>query len=246
LTQIQQQMADTVKLVAPALSAAGAEDLKNQSFIRIGDTAPDFEAEWQGEGTIRWHEYIEGSWAILFSHPRDYTPVCTTEIGEVAKLKEEWAKRGVKTAVVSVDDAKSHKGWAEEINRLSNVTIDFPIFADESKKISLAYGMLDPTHINQAGMPLSVRSVFIIGPDKKVKLTLTYPASCGRNFSEIIRVVDSLQLTANKYVATPANWTPGDKVVLLPVLDDEQIGKLFPNVNVDVVSSSCKLRMVQL
>jgi len=222
-------------------SAAGAAELKSQGFLRIGDEAPDFESKDQTGKTIRFHEYINGSWAILMSHPRDFTPVCTTEIGRVAQLKEEFAKRGVKLGVVSVDSWEDHAKWIEEINRVANTKVDFPIFDDKNKKISLAYGMLDQTHLDATGMPLTVRSVFIIGPDKKVKLIITYPASCGRNFDEILRVVDSLQLTYNKKLATPADWTPGKPCVIIPQVSDEEAQKEFPGF--EVVSASCKLRM---
>lgn len=178
---------------------------------------------------------------MLMSHPRDFTPVCTTEIGRVAQLKGEFAKRGVKCAVVSVDSAEEHAEWVKEINRVSNVEVDFPILDDKDKAISKLYGMLDQTHLDTAGMPLTVRSVFIIGPDKKVKLIITYPASCGRNFDEVLRVIDSLQLTANRMLATPVDWTPGKDCVIIPQVSNEEAAKLFPGYK--VVSESCKLRM---
>jgi len=217
-------------------------DLKTQGFIRIGDDAPDFKTKSQDGETISWHDYINGSWAVLMSHPRDFTPVCTTEIGRVAQLKDEWAKRGVKVAVVSVDSWEEHKAWIEEINRVNNTTVNFPIFDDKDKKISVLYGMLDQTHLDAAGMPLTVRSVFVIGPDKKVKLIITYPASCGRSFDEILRVIDSLQLTANRKLATPADWTPGKECTIIPTVTDEEAATLFPGYK--VVSASCKLRTI--
>jgi alkyl hydroperoxide reductase subunit AhpC len=203
------------------------ELLKAQQTLRIGDVAPDFEAD-SSEGKINFHKYIEGSWAILFSHPRDNTPVCTTELGRVAQLKDEWAKRKVKVLALSVDSMDDHKSWIKDINELSNATVDYPLIADKDKKISLLYGMLDQTHLSDTSMPFTVRAVYIIGPDKKIKLMLIYPASCGRNFDEIIRVIDSLQLTAQKSVATPVDWKRGDKCVVLPSVSDEQAAKLFP------------------
>jgi alkyl hydroperoxide reductase subunit AhpC len=215
-------------------------DCKNQGFIRIGDDAPNFDCD-SSTGAINWHKYIEGKWSILFSHPKDFTPVCTTEIGTLAKLQGEFDKRGCAVAVVSVDSAEEHKKWITEINRVENCEVKFPILGDKKKNISVLYGMLDQTHLDQAGLPLTVRSVFIIGPDKKVKLILTYPASCGRNFDEIIRVLDSLQMTVNHKMATPANWNKGDDCCLLPTVSDEE-AKKYEGLN--IVSASCKLRKV--
>jgi alkyl hydroperoxide reductase subunit AhpC len=209
-------------------------------YLRIGDDAPDFDCD-STLGRINWHQYIEGSWAILFSHPKDFTPVCTTEIGLAANLEAEFLKRKCKLAVVSVDDVECHKKWLDEINRLNQSEVKFPLLGDETKKISMLYGMLDQTNIDAQGLPMTVRSVFIIGPDKKIKLILTYPASCGRNFFEILRCLDSLQLTMKAKCATPANWSPGEKVCLLPSMSDEEAAK-YPSLHVQ--SASCKLRMV--
>lgn len=216
-------------------------DCKNQGFIRIGDIAPDFTCESSEEKELNWHKYIEGKWAILFSHPADFTPVCTTEIGRLSELKQEFDSRGCKVAVVSVDSAAQHKEWIKEINKVSTKTpVGFPILGDETKAISCLYGMLDQSNLDQAGLPLTVRSVFVIGPDKKVKLILTYPASCGRNFDEIIRVLDSLQLTAVHSVVTPADWKQGDDCVVAPNVKGEEAKTKFPDMK--VVSESCVLR----
>ena len=191
--------------------------------IRLGDTAPDFTAE-TTEGTIRFHEWLGDSWGVLFSHPKDYTPVCTTELGRVAKLKEEFAKRNVKVIALSVDPVDSHKGWINDINETQNCTVDYPIIADPDKKVSQMYDMIHPNALDN----MTVRSVFIIGPDKKVKLMLTYPASSGRNFDELLRVIDSLQLTANYQVATPADWKHGEDCVVVPAIKTEDIPAKFP------------------
>ena len=177
--------------------------------IRLGDTAPDFTAE-TTEGTIELHKYLGDGWGVLFSHPKDYTPVCTTELGRVANLKNEFDKRNVKVLALSVDPLDSHKGWVDDINETQSCTVNYPIIADPDKKIAEMYDMIHPNALNN----LTVRSVFIIGPDKAVKLTLTYPASTGRNFAEILRVIDSLQLTANHQVATPVDWKHGDDCVV--------------------------------
>jgi len=195
--------------------------------LTIGDEAPDFEAD-SSEGRIKWHDYIKDHWAVLFSHPRDFTPVCTTELGRVSQLKDEWAKRKVKVAALSVDAIDDHKKWIQDIDELSKAKLDYPLIADKDKSISLLYGMLDQTHLSQTGLPFTVRAVYIIGPDKKIKLMLIYPASTGRNFDEIIRVLDSLQLTATKSVATPADWKKGDDCVVLPNVTDDQAKGLFP------------------
>mmetsp|Transcript_25722 Transcript_25722/g.50684 ORF Transcript_25722/g.50684 Transcript_25722/m.50684 type:complete len:223 (+) Transcript_25722:26-694(+) len=213
---------------------------QKQGFIRIGDMAPDFEADTQ-LGKMSWHKYIEGKWAILCSHPKDFTPVCTTEIGTMAKLSAEWAKRDTKVAVVSVDTAEEHKAWIQEINKSQGTDVQFPIFGDETKKIALAYGMLNQTDLDKDGLPLTVRSVFIIGPDKLVKLIITYPAATGRNFDEVIRVLDSLQMTVSHKVATPANWKQGEDCMLLPGVSDEDAAKFE---GLKVISASCKLRQV--
>ncbi len=191
--------------------------------IRLGDTAPDFTAE-TTEGTIEFHKYLGDSWGVLFSHPKDYTPVCTTELGRVANLKSEFDKRNVKVLALSVDPVDSHKGWISDINETQNCTVNFPIIADPDKKISEMYDMIHPNALNN----LTVRSVFIIAPDKTVKLTITYPASTGRNFAEILRVIDSLQLTANYQVATPVDWKHGDDCVVIPAIKTEDIPAKFP------------------
>jgi len=191
--------------------------------IRLGDTAPDFTAE-TTEGTIDFHQWLGDSWGILFSHPKDYTPVCTTELGRVANLKGEFEKRNVKVIAVSVDPLESHKGWIKDINETQSCTMNYPIIADPDRNVATIYGMIHPNALDN----LTVRSVFIVGPDKKVKLQLTYPASTGRNFDEIIRVIDSLQLTANYQVATPADWKQGDDCVVVPAIKTEDIPAKFP------------------
>ena len=191
--------------------------------IRLGDTAPDFTAE-TTEGTITFHKYLGDGWGVLFSHPKDYTPVCTTELGRVANLKSEFDKRNVKVLALSVDPVDSHKGWISDINETQNCTVNFPIIADPDKKVSEMYDMIHPNALNN----LTVRSVFIIAPDKTVKLTITYPASTGRNFAEILRVIDSLQLTANYQVATPVDWKHGDDCVVIPAIKTEDIPAKFP------------------
>ncbi|MBM14895.1 MAG: peroxidase [Nitrospina sp.] len=191
--------------------------------IRLGDTAPDFTAE-TTEGTIELHKYLGDGWGILFSHPKDYTPVCTTELGRVANLRSEFDKRNVKVLALSVDPVDSHKGWVNDINETQSCTVNYPIIADPDKKIAEMYDMIHPNALNN----LTVRSVFIIGPDKTVKLTLTYPASTGRNFDEILRVIDSLQLTANYQVATPVDWKHGDDCVVVPAIATEDIPEKFP------------------
>ena len=191
--------------------------------IRLGDAAPDFTAE-TTEGTIEFHQWLGGGWGILFSHPKDYTPVCTTELGRVANLKGEFEKRNVKVIAVSVDPLESHKGWVNDINETQSCTMNYPIIADPDRNVATMYGMIHPNALDN----LTVRSVFIVGPDKKVKLQLTYPASTGRNFDEILRVIDSLQLTANYQVATPADWKHGDDCVVVPAIKTEDIPAKFP------------------
>jgi len=191
--------------------------------VRLGDEAPDFTAE-TTEGTISFHDWIGDGWAILFSHPADFTPVCTTELGTVAKMKPEFDKRNVKAIGLSVDPVDSHRGWIKDINETQGTTVNFPIVADPDREIANLYDMIHPNALDN----LTVRSVFIIGADKKVKLTLTYPASTGRNFDEILRVIDSLQLTANHKVATPANWQDGDDCIVVPALSDDEAKELFP------------------
>lgn len=190
--------------------------------IRLGDTAPNFTAQ-TTEGEINLYDYLGDSWGILFSHPSDYTPVCTTELGTVAKYKDEFAKRNVKVLALSVDGLESHKGWVNDINETQNVTVDYPIIADEDRKVAEAYDMIHPN----ADATATVRSVYVIGPDKKIKLMLTYPASTGRNFDELLRVIDSLQLTAYHKVATPANWKHGDDVVITPAVSNEDAKNIF-------------------
>lgn len=191
--------------------------------LRLGDIAPDFTAE-TTEGKINFHEWLGNGWGVLFSHPADYTPVCTTELGTTAKLKSEFEKRNVKIIALSVDPLDKHAGWIKDINETQNTVVNFPIIADADRKISELYDLIHPN----ASETFTVRSVFIIGPDKKVKLTITYPASTGRNFHELLRVIDSLQLTANYSVATPANWKDGEDVVIVPAVKDEDIPAKFP------------------
>jgi alkyl hydroperoxide reductase subunit AhpC len=191
--------------------------------LRLGDTVPDFTAE-TTEGPVNFYKFIDGAWAVLFSHPKDFTPVCTTELGEAAKLKPEFEKRNVKVIGLSVDPVDSHKGWAGDIEETQGIKLNFPVIADSDRKVSDLYDMIHPN----ASDTFTVRSVFVIGPDKKLKLTITYPASTGRNFDEILRVIDSLQLTANYSVATPVNWKDGDDVIIVPTLSDEQAKEKFP------------------
>lgn len=191
--------------------------------LRLGDTAPDFTAK-TTEGEINFYEYLGNSWGVLFSHPADYTPVCTTELGRTALLKEEFAKRNVKVLAVSVDPLDKHFGWRGDINETQNCNVDFPIIADEDKTVANLYGMIHPN----ASETATVRSLFIISPDKKVKLMITYPASTGRNFHEVLRVIDSLQLTANYSVATPADWKEGEDVIVVPAVSTEDAQKKFP------------------
>ncbi|WBY18072.1 peroxiredoxin (plasmid) [Erythrobacteraceae bacterium WH01K] len=191
--------------------------------LQLGDTAPDFEAD-TTDGTLKFHEWMSDNWAVLFSHPADFTPVCTTELGEVARLKPEFDKRGVKVIGLSVDPLDDHRSWAGDIAETQGHALNFPLIADPDREIADLYGMIHP----QADDTLTVRSVFVIGSDKKVKLTLTYPASTGRNFEEILRVIDSLQLTADHSVATPVNWQHGEDVIIVPSLSDEEAREKFP------------------
>ncbi|MCX5469864.1 peroxiredoxin [Acinetobacter nematophilus] len=192
--------------------------------LRLGDIAPDFTQE-SSEGPIHFYDYLGDSWGILFSHPADYTPVCTTELGYTAKLKNEFDKRGIKAIALSVDDVESHRGWINDINETQNTQVNFPILADKDRKVSTLYDFIHPN----ASETLTVRSLIIIDPNKKVRLIITYPASTGRNFNEILRVVDSLQLTDNYKVATPANWQDGEDVVIVPSLKDEaELKERFP------------------
>jgi len=193
------------------------------SELKLGDKAPNFDAE-TSEGKINFHDYLGDSWGILFSHPADYTPVCTTELGTVANYKAKFEERDVKVMALSVDGLKAHEGWIKDINETQNTTVNFPIIADEDRKVSDLYGMIHP----KANDTLTVRSVFVIAPDKSIKMTLTYPASTGRNFDELLRVIDSLQLTAYNKVATPANWKNGEDVVISPSVSNEEADKMFP------------------
>lgn len=191
--------------------------------LRLGDTAPDFKATTTA-GDINFHDYLGESWGILFSHPADYTPVCTTELGRTAQLKDEFAKRNVKVLAVSVDPLDKHQGWINDINETQNTKVEFPIIADADRNVATLYDMIHP----EASMTATVRSLFIIGPDKKLKLSITYPASTGRNFVEVLRVIDSLQLTANYSVATPADWKHGEDVIVVPAVSTEDAEKKFP------------------
>jgi alkyl hydroperoxide reductase subunit AhpC len=191
--------------------------------LRLGDIAPNFKAQ-TSIGEIDFYEYLGDSWGVLFSHPADYTPVCTTELGKTASLQAEFEKRNVKVLALSVDGLDRHHGWITDINETQNVTVGFPIIADQDKSIANVYGMIHPN----ASETFTVRSLFIIGPDKKVKLMITYPASTGRNFVEVLRVIDSLQLTANYSVATPADWKEGEDVIVVPAVNTEDAIKKFP------------------
>lgn len=191
--------------------------------LRLGDTVPDFTQN-SSMGEISFYDWAGDSWVVLFSHPADYTPVCTTELGEVSKLRSEFDKRNVKTIALSVDDAQSHEGWIGDINETQNTNVDYPILADGDKKVSDLYDMIHPN----ADDKVTIRTVFVIDPNKKLRLSLTYPPSTGRNFQEILRVIDSLQLTDNYSVATPVNWKEGDDVVVAPSIPTEEAKKKFP------------------
>lgn len=191
--------------------------------LRLGDKAPNFKAK-TSKGEIDFYEFLGDSWGVLFSHPADYTPVCTTELGRTAALKDEFEKRNVKVAALSVDSVESHYGWINDINETQDVEVNFPLIGDESREIAEAYDMIHPN----ASATATVRSLFVIAPDKTIKLIISYPASTGRNFQEILRVIDSLQLTANYSVATPADWKQGDDVVITPAVKDEDVPAKFP------------------
>lgn len=195
--------------------------------IRLGDVAPNFRAQ-TTIGEIDFHEYLGNSWGILFSHPADYTPVCTTELGRTALLKEEFSKRNVKVLAVSVDPLEKHFGWVNDINETQNCNVDFPLVADENREVATLYDMIHPN----ASATATVRSLFVIGPDKTIKLTITYPASTGRNFFEVLRVIDSLQLTSKHSLATPANWQPGEEAIVVPAVSTEDALKRFPNLKI--------------
>ena len=192
--------------------------------IRLGDEAPDFTAE-TTEGTIRFHEWLGTSWGVLFSHPKDFTPVCTTELGELARIRGEFDRRGVKVIGLSVDPLDAHRRWAEDIEQTQGHAPNFPLIADTDRAVSDLYGMIHPNADDTA----TVRSVFVVGPDKKVKLTITYPMSTGRNFDEVLRVIDSLQLTAAHKVSTPANWKQGEDVIIIPAVSDDEARARFPH-----------------
>jgi alkyl hydroperoxide reductase subunit AhpC len=191
--------------------------------IRLGDTAPDFTAE-TTDGTIRFHDWIGDGWCVLFSHPKDFTPVCTTELGYMAKIKPEFDKRGVKILGLSVDPLGSHEKWSSDIKETQGYAPNYPLIADPDRKVATLYDMIHPNALDS----LTVRTVYVIGPDKKVKLMLTYPASTGRNFDELLRVIDSLQLTAKHSVATPVNWKHGEDVIIVPAVSDDDAKKKFP------------------
>ena len=193
--------------------------------LRLMDEAPDFTAE-TTEGTIRFHEWLGDNWGILFSHPADYTPVCTTELGYMANIAHEFAKRNVKILAISVDPLDSHRGWIGDINETQNANVSYPLIADPDQEVAQLYDMIHPN----ANDKMTVRSVFVIGPDKKIKLMLTYPASTGRNFDEILRVVDSLQLTANHKLATPVNWTSGEDCIIVPAVTDEEADQTYSDI----------------
>jgi thioredoxin-dependent peroxiredoxin len=205
------------------------EQLEKQGYIRIGDAVPDFTAE-SSMGPINFHEFIRDSWCVLFSHPADFTPVCTTEFGATAKLHAEWSKRGTKVIGLSVDSAEDHERWIADINETQHTQVNFPIIADKDRVVSMLFGMLDPTtfrHGSSLGQTMTVRSVFIISPLKRVELIISYPAHIGRNFNEILRILDALQLSAKYRVATPVNWQPGDDTVVLPFISDEEAESIF-------------------
>jgi alkyl hydroperoxide reductase subunit AhpC len=191
--------------------------------LRLGDTAPDFTAP-TTEGEINFHEWLGDSWGVLFSHPKDFTPVCTTELGYVAAIKPEFDKRGVKVIGLSVDPVESHVEWEKDIAETQGTAVNFPMIGDPDRKVADLYDMIHPNASDTA----TVRSVFVVGPDKKIKLTITYPASTGRNFDEILRVIDSLQLTSDKKVATPVNWRSGDDCIIVPAVTNEEAATLFP------------------
>ena len=205
------------------------DQLKRQGYVRIGDSVPDFTAR-TSMGTINFHEFIGDSWCVLFSHPADFTPVCTTEFGATARLAHEWSKRGTKIIGLSVDGTEDHERWIADINETQHTQVNFPIIADKDRRVSMLFGMLDATtfgHGASLGQTMTVRSVFIISPAKRVELMLTYPAYIGRNFDEILRVLDALQLSSKYRVATPANWRPGDDTVVLPFISDEEAERLY-------------------
>ncbi|XP_036378039.1 peroxiredoxin-6 [Megalops cyprinoides] len=199
--------------------------------LLLGDVFPNFEAE-TTIGKIKFHDFLGDSWGVLFSHPRDYTPVCTTELGRAARLSAEFSKRNVKMIALSIDSVEDHLGWSKDVmaynGEAPGCTFPFPIIADDKRELAVMLGMLDPDERDKDGMPLTARCVFVIGPDKKLKLSILYPATTGRNFDELLRVIDSLQLTAQKRVATPVDWKPGDEVMVLPNIPEDEAAALFP------------------
>ncbi|XP_063322309.1 peroxiredoxin-6 [Pelmatolapia mariae] len=218
--------------------------------LLLGDEIPNFEAD-TTIGRIKFHDFLGNSWGILFSHPRDFTPVCTTELACAAKISNEFKKRGVKMIALSIDSVADHNSWSKDVMAVSkkaDTDLPFPIIADDKRELSVLLGMLDPDEKDKDGMPLTARCVFVIGPDKKLKLSILYPATTGRNFDELLRVIDSLQLTAQKKVATPVDWKPGDKVMVIPSLSDAEAASLFPNgVTTEEVPSGKKyLRYTQI
>lgn len=206
--------------------------------INLGDELPNFEAD-TTVGKIKFHDWLGGSWAILFSHPRDYTPVCTTELGRVIQLDEEFKKREIKLIALSCDSVQDHLGWSKDIQAYAGTSgpFPYPIIADPERTIAKQLGMIDPDELDTKGMPLTCRAVFIIGPDKRLKLSILYPATTGRNFNEILRAFDSLKLTARQKVATPVDWKPGDRCMVIPTLSTDEAAKLFPNHEVKSVPS---------
>nr|XP_019936231.1 PREDICTED: peroxiredoxin-6-like [Paralichthys olivaceus] len=199
--------------------------------LLLGDVFPNFEAD-TTIGRIKFHDFLGSSWGVLFSHPKDFTPVCTTELACAAKVSDEFKKRGVKMIALSIDSVEDHHNWSKDVmafNSQVESALPFPIIADHKRALSVQLGMLDPDEIDKDGMPLTARCVFVIGPDKKLKLSILYPATTGRNFDELLRVIDSLQLTAQKKVATPVDWKPGEKVMVIPSLSDSEAAALFPN-----------------
>lgn len=212
--------------------------------INLGDELPNFTAD-TTIGNIKFHEFLGDSWAILFSHPKDYTPVCTTELGRVIELQDEFKKRGVKLIALSCDGVEDHKGWGKDVQAYCGHSGDFPypIIADPTRELAVKLGMVDPDERDAAGLPLTCRAVFVIGPDHRLKLSILYPATTGRNFNEILRAIDSLQLTATKKVATPVDWQPGQKCMVVPTLSESQALELFPKMEVkDVPSGKAYLR----
>jgi 1-Cys peroxiredoxin 6 len=209
--------------------------------INLGDELPNFEAD-TTIGRIKFHDWLGGSWAILFSHPRDYTPVCTTELGRVVELEDEFKKRELKLIALSCDSVEDHLGWTKDIQSYVGKSgpFPYPIIADPQRTLAKQLGMIDPDELDTKGMPLTCRAVFVIGPDKRLKLSILYPATTGRNFNEILRAIDSLKLTARQKVATPVDWTPGDRCMVVPTLSEEEAKKLFPNHEVKQVPSGKK------